>query len=402
MTAEPVAAIPITRSCPYAPPPEHVRLRAEPQPVVKVTLPDGTPVWAVTRLKDVRTMLGDPRLRFSKHLPGVAPPSGGPEGDHFPLKAPVINELPPEQHMVARRALLGDFTVKQVASLEPRVQQIVDEHIDAMLAGPRPVDLVEAFSLPVPSLVICELLGVPYADHEFFQERSARAMNHAVPAEERGRAVFELIAYLDELVAAKEKDPADDLLSRQIFKQREDGAVDHDALASLACALLTAGHETTASMISLSVLTLLQHPDKLAAIKQDPSKTPAAIEELLRYYTIAEGVNRRYATEDMEFLGVHIKKGEWLVALTNTANRDPEVFDDPDEFDIERGARHHLAFGFGPHGCLGQNLARLELRVAIDTLFRRIPGLKPAVPVEELPFRDTDLVYGMRAFPVIW
>jgi cytochrome P450 len=402
MDAELVSTIPTTRSCPYAPPPEHLRLREHPDPLARVKLPDGTCVWAATRHQDVRAMLADPRLRFSKDHPGFPLPVGAAEPGGFPLKAPVLTELPPEQHRVARRAVLGDFTVRQVAKLELRVQQIVDEHIDAMLAGPRPVDLVRAFSLPIPSLVICELLGVPYADHEFFQERSARAMNHSVSSEARLRGIFELVTYLDELVTAKEADPTDDLLGRQIRKQREDAAVDHHALVSLAFAVLTAGHETTASMISLGTLALLRHPQQLAAITQDPSKTLAAVEESLRYFTIAEAVNARYATEDMEFGGVQVKQGEWIVALTNTANRDPEVFEHPDEFDIERGARQHLAFGFGAHQCLGQNLARLELRIAIGTLFRRIPELRPAVAFEELSFRDTDVVYGMRTFPVTW
>jgi len=256
----------------------------------------------------------------------------------------------------------------------------------------------------VPSLVICELLGVPYADHEFFQAHSAKIVSHKTPAEEVVRSVTDLMAYLHKLVIDKEQNPTDDLLGRQILqqRQREEGGVDREALVSMGFLLLIAGHETTANMISLSTLVLLQNPEKLAAIRQDPEKTLAAVEELLRYFTIAELAMGRVAKEDVEIGGVIIRAGEGVLALANTGNRDPEVFENADELDLERGARNHLAFGFGPHQCLGQNLARLELQIVIDTLFRRIPGLRPAVPVEELSFKDESTVYGIREFPVTW
>jgi cytochrome P450 len=243
---------------------------------------------------------------------------------------------------------------------------------------------------------------VPYADHEFFQTRSSHVVSHKTPAEVVMRSITELMTYLHELVADKEQNPTEDLLGRQIRKQREEGGVDREALVGMAFLLLLAGHETTANMISLSTLVLLQNPEKLAAIRQDPGKTLAAVEELLRYFTIAEFAIGRVATQDVEIGGVLIRAGEGVLGLANTANRDPEVFENADELDLGRGARNHLAFGFGPHQCLGQNLARLELQIVIDTLFRRIPGLRPAVPVEELSFKDDATVYGMREFPVTW
>jgi cytochrome P450 len=399
MAEDSVSTLPITRTCPYAPPAEHRRLREE-TPLAKVMLPSGSTVWAATRHEDIRTILSDPRFSSNRRNPSF--PSLSKDRPPSSALKPMLLELDQPEHGPARRAVIGEFTVRRTNALAPRIQQIVDEHIDAMLAGPRPVDLVQALALPVPSLVICELLGVPYADHEFFQSRSSKLVSHKTPAEEVMSAVTELMVYLHKLVADKEQNPTDDLLGRQILKQREEGGVDRDDLVSLAFLLLIAGHETTANMISLSTLVLLQHPEKLAAIRQDPEKTLDAVEELLRYFTIAEYAIGRVATQDVEIGGVVIRAGEGVLGLANTANRDPEVFKNADDLDLERGTRNHLAFGFGPHQCLGQNLARLELQIVIDTLFRRIPGLRPAVPVEELSFKDDATIYGIRSFPVTW
>ncbi|WP_437779053.1 cytochrome P450 [Sorangium sp. So ce1097] len=399
MSADPVPTLPMTRTCPYAPPAEHLRLREE-APIAKVKLPNGRTVWAVTSHKHIRTILSDPRFSSNRRDPNF-PTLAHERPPSSPLK-PLLLELDPPEHGAARRAVLGEFTVQRTNALGPRIQEIVDQHIDAMLAGPRPVDLVQALALPVPSLVICELLGVPYADHEFFQTRSALLVGQKTPADVIARSVGELMAYLGQLVASRVENPTDDLLGRQIQKQRESGGVDFEGLIGLSFLLLIAGHETTANMISLSTLVLLQNPEKLAALRQDPSKTVGAVEELLRYFTIAESALGRLATEDVEIGGVLIRAGEGVLALANTANRDPEVFESADELDLERGSRNHLAFGFGPHQCLGQNLARLELQIVIDTLFRRIPGLRPAVPVEELSFKDDATVYGIRELPVTW
>jgi cytochrome P450 len=399
MTADAVSTLPITRACPYAPPAEHRRLREE-TPITKVKLPTGATVWVATRHEDIRAILSDPRFSSNRRNPNF--PRLSQEAPPDTSLKPMLLEMDAPEHESARRAVLGEFTVKRIAALAPRIQQIVDEHIDAMLAGPRPVDLVQAFSLPVPSLVICELLGVPYADHAFFQTRSSALVSHQTPVEVIVQSVTELMTYLHKLVGDKEQNLTDDLLSRQILKQREEGGVDHQALVSMAFLLLIAGHETTANMISLSTLVLLQNPEKLAAVRRDPTKTLAAVEELLRYFTIAEYALGRVATQDAEVGGVLIRAGEGVLGLANTGNRDPEVFANADELDLGRGARNHLAFGFGPHQCLGQHLARLELQIVIDTLFRRIPELRPAVPVEELSFKDESTVYGIREFPVTW
>ncbi|MGK3205319.1 cytochrome P450 [Amycolatopsis sp. MEPSY49] len=392
---------PLARSCPFAPPPAYEKLR-EAGPVQRVGLPDGSEAWAITRLEEVRQMLTDPRFSSNRFNPGfpILTKQGRPQRRRF--TASLINMDPPE-HTTARREVVGEFTVKRMKALQPRIQQIVDEHIDAMLAGPKPADLVSALSLPVPSLVICEQLGVPYADHDFFQSRSSTLLNREVTQEARMQAVEEMQGYLDQLVSAKEADPTDDLLGRQILKQREEhGDVDHDSLVSLAFLLLLAGHETTANMISLGTVALLENPDQLEIIKNDPGKTLDAVEELLRYFTIAEFATSRVATADVEIGGQLIREGEGVLGLSYSGNRDESAFEDADKLDLERGARHHVAFGFGPHQCLGQNLARMELQIVFDTLFRRIPELKLAAPVDQLPFKHDAQIFGLYCLPVTW
>jgi cytochrome P450 len=289
-----------------------------------------------------------------------------------------------------------------MAALRPRIQEIVDEFIDKMLASDQPVDLVQALSLPVPSLVICEMLGAPYEDHEYFQKRSSRLISRSTSPEERADAFDELRGYMDKLITIKESSPGDDLFSRQIAQQREEGEIDHESLVSMGFLLLLAGHETTANMISLGTVGFLHNPAQLAAIKADPSKTPLAVEEMLRYFTIVELVTSRVATEDVEIGGVTIKADDGVVVSGLSANWDPAVFAEPDELDVERGARHHIAFGYGPHQCLGQNLARLELEIVFNTLFRRIPELRLAVPVDDIAFKSDANIYGVYELPVTW
>ncbi len=395
MTARHAPALAYMRACPYAPPDEHRRIREE-APISRVTLPSGMTVWALSRHEDIRAMLADRRFSSDRSKPGYPRFLPGQAPLHPNFTGSLLTLDPPE-HGPARRAVVGEFTVKRIAALRPRIQEIVDEHIDAMLAGPRPADLVRALSLPVPSLVICEQLGVPYADHDFFQARSSMLLSRTIDPESRARAIDELLDYLDELIAAKEKDPADDLLSRQLARSD-----DRERVKSLAFLLLVAGHETTANMISLGTMALLERPADARALRADPTKTPMAVEELLRYFTIAEFVTSRVAVEDVDMGGVVIRAGDGVIPLGNMANRDPEVFDRPDELDIERGARNHLAFGYGAHQCLGQNLARLELEIVFNTLLRRIPDLRPAVPLETLPFKDDASIYGIHEFPVTW
>jgi cytochrome P450 len=394
------STFPVLRASPFAPPVEYRRWRDE-SPVRRVTLPNGTSAWVLTRYEDVRKVLTDPRFSSDRRKPGF-PLLTEEQQDADPDFRPSMIAMDGAEHSQARRAVIGEFTVKRTETLRPRIQQIVDEHIDTMIAGRRPVDLVAALALPVPSLVICELLGVPYRDHAIFQAWSSALVSRSNTAEERHAALGGLLLYLHDLVSAKERDPGDDLLGRQILKQRRNGAVDHQALIGLAFLLLIAGHETTANMISLGTLALLESPDQLAAIREDPSRTPGAVEELLRYFTIADFVPARAVLADVVVGDVLIRAGEGVIVLGNAANHDPAAFPRPDELDIGRNARHHVAFGFGPHQCLGQHLARMELQIVFDTLCRRIPGLRLATTIEELPFKDDAIVYGLYELPVTW
>jgi cytochrome P450 len=340
-------------------------------------------------------MLTDPRFSSDRRHPNF--PLFIRERPDFGLMRRTLIRMDPPEHGPARKGVVGEFTVRRMAALRPRIQQIVDDHIDVMLAGSRPADLVRALSLPVPSLVICEQLGVPYGDHEFFQSRSSALLSRAVTADGRRQVVTDLRDYLRDLIAQKAAHPADDLLSRQLAQGK-----DPEDILSLAFLLLIAGHETTASMISLGVVTLLERPAELAALRADPALTLPAIEELLRVYTIAEFANARVAVEDVQIGGVIIRAGDPVLALSNAANHDPSQFEDAGEIKLDRGARNHIAFGFGIHQCLGQNLARTELQIVFDTLFRRIPTLRLATPADQLPYKDDALIYGIHEVPVTW
>ena len=272
-----------------------------------------------------------------------------------------------------------------------------------MLASEGPVDLVQAFALPIPSLVICEMLGVPYAERAEFQQRSAVLVSVDLPDEVVMRASDELSEYMAGLVIAKQADREDDLLSRMITRAEEQGRpLSVEEAVSMGITLLIAGHETTANMIGLSTLALLRAPDQLDALRNDPEVAPTAVEELLRYLTVIQFGLFRYALEDIPLGDETIKAGEYLVAAISSGNRDERVFPDPDQLDLSRKASAHLAFGFGPHQCLGQQLARVELQEVYTRLYSRIPTLRLAVPFEDIKFKDNTLVYGVRALPVTW
>ena len=390
------------RSCPFMAPAQYAPMRDKPISKVRLSV-SGQDVWWVSRHEDARAVLNDRRFSSDRRKDNFPLFQNDPETrERFRRQKPSMIGLDGAEHATARRAVVGEFTVKRMAALRPRIQEIVDSFIDRMLASDKPVDLVQALSLPVPSLVICEMLGAPYEDHEYFQKRSSALISRSTTPQERAVAFEELRDYMDKLITIKESNPGDDLFSRQIERQREEGKLDHEDLVSMGFLLLLAGHETTANMISLGTIGFLSNPDQLAAIKADPSKTPLAVEEMLRYFTIVELVTSRVATEDVEIGGVTIKANDGVVVSGLSANWDPTVFADPDRLDVERGARHHIAFGYGPHQCLGQNLARLELEIVFNTLFRRIPELRLAVPVDDIAFKSDANIYGVYELPVTW
>jgi cytochrome P450 len=305
-------------------------------------------------------------------------------------------------HTLYRRMLATEFTARRVRGLRPYIQSVVDDRVDRLLAGDRPADLVTTLALAVPSLVICELLGVPYADRSLFQGHTGVVASHHSTSADRLAAMGELRTYLRDLVAVKEREPGGDLLSELVARYAEAGVTDHDHLAGMAVFLLIAGHETTANMIALSTVALATNPEQLAAFTEDPAGAPRAVDELLRFLSNLDHVARRVAADDIELGGVTIRRGDGVIVLNAAANHDATVFECPHRLDVRRDARRHIAFSFGAHQCLGQHLARLELEITLTTLFRRIPGLRLAVPVATLPFKDDTSMYGLHEVPVTW
>jgi cytochrome P450 len=387
--------------CPFDPPPEIGALRVEAS-AVKVRLWDGSTPWLITRHADQRALLADPRISADPLRPGYPHSTAGFAARRREMRTFITMDDP--DHARLRRMVIAPFSVKRVKALRPAVQRIVDGLIDDMLAGPTPVDLVQAFALPVPSLVICELLGVPYGDHDFFQANSRILVSREEPVESQSRAQENLVGYLERLVDGKLADPGDDVLSQLAAEQVATGKLSRRDVAMMGLLLLVAGHETTANMIALGTLALLGHPDGLAELREsgDPELVASAVEELLRYLTIVHTGRRRVAVADIELDGQVIHAGDGVILAAEAANRDAARFADPDRLDLHRDARGHLAFGFGVHQCLGQNLARMELQVVYGTLYRRIPGLRLAVGLEQVPFKHDALIYGVYELPVTW
>ncbi|HEX3588769.1 MAG TPA: cytochrome P450 [Pseudonocardiaceae bacterium] len=390
--------MPRATGCPFDPPPA-LRAWQEQAPLTRVRLWDGSTPWLVTRYADQRALLADPRVSADIQRPGYpssapVPPGRSPAGF-------ILMDDP--EHARLRRMVMAPFAIRRVNAMRPSVQRIVDDLIDAMLAGPKPVDLVEAFALPVPSLVICTLLGVPYADHDFFQRNSKTVIRRTSTPDERVAASRALTEYLDGLVGEKLAHPADDLLSGLAERVRA-GELDRTSAAQIGVLLLIAGHETTANMIALGTLALLEHPGQLAVLceSDDQQVVAAAVEELLRYLNITHNGRRRVALEDIEIAGHTIRAGEGMILANDIGNRDPEVFTEPDELDVRRDARRHVAFGFGVHQCLGQPLARMELQVVYGTLYRQIPDLALATELDRVPFKHDGAVYGVYELPVTW
>ena len=386
--------------CPFDPPPQLRELQAE-GPITKVRLWDGRTPWLVTRYAEQRQLLGDRRISSDSTnpaFPRIVPVAPGTANQGLSF----INMDDPE-HARLRRMVTAQFAIKRVETLRPAVQKIVDDLLDDLLAGPRPVDLVEAFALPVPSLVICELLGVPYSDHGFFQDNSKVLIKRSVTPEERSAARGGLLEYLDRLLDEKIRAPKDDLLS-ELAGRVTAGEMTRAEAVMMGVLMLIAGHETTANMIALGTFALLEHPDQLDRLREteDPALVASAVNELLRYLNITHTGRLRVVLEDIEIAGHVLRAGDSVIMANDIGNRDPAVYDAPDELDVGREARNHIAFGFGVHQCLGQPLARLELQVVYGTLYRRIPTLRLAVDPADVPLKHDGFVYGVYELPVTW
>jgi cytochrome P450 len=395
----PTMEFPMARSCPFDPPQEYLDRRDE-QPVFRVRLPAGQTAWLIARHDDVRAVLEDRRMSADMTHPNF--PSPREYTVESPLKGTFMRS-DGAAHYRIRKMLNQEFTVRRAETMRPMITEIVDELLDQMQQVGPPVDLVEALALPVPSTVICRMLGVPYQDHDVFQKRTRAMINTRSTPEQVRAASIEMYEYLDTLVARKLEEPGDDLISRLIADQVRPGALDRRELVVVSLLLLAGGHDTTGAMTAFSTLTLLRHPQQLAELKADPDLIPGAVEELLRYLTVAQLGTFRVATEDLQIGGQHIKAGDGVVIHLGVANRDEDAFPDAGRFDIHRNARGHVAFSHGPHHCLGQSLARVEIQVVLRQLFARFPDLKLAVPFDDISYRPHTIgLAGVQTLPVTW
>ncbi|MEU2124801.1 cytochrome P450 [Nocardia niwae] len=393
--------LPLERDAgPFDPPREITRLR-DARPVSPLVFPDGHEGWLVTGYEAVRSLMADTRFSSRQdigivHVPYETP--GMPVATEPSPQVPgLFIAMDPPDHTRLRRKLIGAFTVRRMKQLEEHIIEITERQLDAMARLAPPVDLVKEFALPVPSLVICELLGVPYADRETFQVNSAKFLVKDQTLDEKMAAYGAMTTYLAQLVSAKRAEPGDDILSD--LARHDDLTIEE--LTGIAFLLLLAGHETTANMLALGTFALLEHPQQLAELRADPGLVPDAVEELMRYLSVAD-IFYRYATDDIELGGETIGKGSTVVVSLLAANHDPQRFDNPDTLDIHRKARGHLSFGHGVHQCLGQQLARIEMRAGFAGLLRRFPTLELAIPAGEVRLRTDMNIYGVHELPVGW
>ncbi|GAA1185784.1 cytochrome P450 [Pseudonocardia alaniniphila] len=385
---------------PFDPPRQITRLR-EARPVSPMVFPDGHEGWIVTGYDAVRRLMADTRFSSRQDIGVLHEPYEIPGMPTFTEPSPqqpgLFISMDPPDHTRLRKKLIGAFTVKRMKQLEEHIIDIVERQLDELARLTPPVDLVKEFALPVPSLVICEMLGVPYTDRENFQVNTARFLNTELPFEEKIAAFTELSTYLAALVTRKRAEPGEDILSD--LARHDDLTIEE--LTGVAFLLLLAGHETTANMLGLGTFALLEHPEQLAELRADPDLMPGAVEELLRYLSIAD-IFFRYAVDDIEFGGETIGKGSTVIVSLLAANRDPERFENPDTLDVRREARGHLSFGHGIHQCLGQQLARIEMRAGFAGLLRRFPTLHLAIPAGEVKLRTNMRIYGVHELPVTW
>jgi len=394
---------PRSGECPFAPPPSLLKLHDSGKALVRARTWDGTTPWVVTTHAAQRQLLTDPRLSANIGAPGY-PHTTEAMKAHAAHIQPSINNTDGAEHTRWRRMLTSSFTRHRMEKIRPEIQQITDDLIDKMLGGPNPAELNEALSLPLPSLMICALLGVPYEDHDFFQEHAGVTNAHFKTPEQAAESTAAVRRYIAGLIEAKMDNPGEDVLSDLGARIRA-GELSMEEAAPLGHILLVAGHDTSANMITLGTALLLRNPTQLAGLREhsdDAKYVTSTVEELLRYLTIPHLLARRAVVEDIEIDGEVIRAGEGVIASLPAANWDPQAFPDPGKLDLTRTAAHHHAFGWGPHQCVGQQHARIELHVVFSTLFRRVPTLRLAVDFSQLKFKEDSQAYGIYELPVAW
>lgn len=388
-------------ACPFAPPPRMLEMGAV-RPLSRVRIWDGTTPWLITGHAVARELFADSRVSVDDRR------SGFPHWNEHMLST--VNKRPrsvftsdAEEHTRFRRMLSKPFTFKRVEGLRPVIQQVTDECIDEILAGPQPADMVAKLALPVPTRVISDMLGVPYEDHEFFQHHANVGLARYASAADGQKGAMSLHKYLIDLVEKKMAHPAEDAVS-DLAERVTAGEISVKEAAQLGTGLLIAGHETTANMIGIGILALIENPEQADFLRDtdDPKAIANAVEELMRYLSIIQNGQRRVAIEDIEIAGEIIRAGEGIIIDLAPANWDAAAYPEPDKLDLRRDAGQQLGFGYGRHQCVGQQLARAELQIVFHTLLRRIPTMRLGIPFDEVPFKHDRLAYGVYELPVTW
>src|ERR1700712_91521 len=370
--------------------------RQRDEPVSKLEFPFGITAWLVTGYDDVKAVIGDTKTYSNDFSNVVATAGGQASAEQDPGG---LGFSDPPNHTRLRKALTPEFTVRRLSRLMPRIEQIVEQQLDVMASSGSPVDLVDTVAMPIPSLVICELLDVPYPDRADFQRLSGSRFDIFGGAGTGLDAISESLKYMAELVARQRKEPGDGLLGMLIREHGDE--IDDRELAGLADGLLIGGHETTASMLALGAVLLLEHPDVAERLRTDDDAAGPTVEEMLRYLTVVQVAFPRFAKHDLELGGKQIKTGEMVLCSLSGANRDPELGPHMQDFDPDRIAPH-LAFGWGAHRCVGAELAKMELRIAYPALLRRFPDLRLDVPAGDVSFHEYSVVHGVDTLPVAW
>ncbi|MDM4721016.1 cytochrome P450 [Micromonospora sp. WMMA1363] len=396
-------AFPQGRICPHQPAPGYRPLTAR-GPLAQVTLYDGRRVWAVTTRDLARRLLIDPRIssdRTNPAWPAMVPIVAAAVGDAQQKVLKIVTALvgvDDPVHKARRRMLIPSFTFRRINALRPKIQEIVDQQLDHMIKNGAPTDLIPAFAAPVPVTVLYRLMGIPDDDHGSFEK-----LSHQLAAGPNANEAYDqLMDYMGTLIAEKRRNPGEGVLDDLLAKRGATGDVDHDELVSTLVLQVAGGHGTTGNMIALGMFALLQHPERLAELRADPSLMPTAVDELLRFLSVPDGVTR-LAADDIEVDGTTIRKGDGVFFITSLINRDTDVHDAPNSLDWHRAsAADHLTFGFGAHQCLGQSLARITMEIALGTLIDRLPSLRLAVPAEDVSFLPAASFQVLTELPVTW
>jgi cytochrome P450 len=371
------------------------------QPVRPIRLAYGRWCWIVTRYDDVKLVLTDPR--FSRR---AAAADDAPRKTEGVVQKGSLASMDGADHLRLRRLVTRALTARSVEALRPHTREVVDGFLDELASTPGPVDLVAGLALPVPIAVICELLGVPYSERTLFRGW-ADAILTTAPADDGAASLNEtarahLFEYLADLIDERRRNPGDDLLARLVAVRDEGDALTEDELLYLSFTLLAGGFETTATMIAKGALVLVTNRDQVAILRAKPELWPNAVDEVLRFVPLGAGnALPLEAVEDVELSGTTIRAGDYVVTSPAAANFDESVFSEPERFDVQRAEETHFSLGYGPHYCIGANLARMELHVVLGTLFERFPDVRLAVEPDDLVWRDSTAMWALEALPVV-